>query len=147
MLNALAGILLGWLSIEDIREKQVSIWPSVCMAAAGIILAAAGNETAPGRHALIAFLSGAGLGGAVWLAGKISRGSIGSGDAWVLGGLGAYLGWQEAVTVFFFGLVFCAAAGGVYVRLSGKGIKTEMPFIPFLTASYLVHLMAVRIMQ
>lgn len=140
MLNVLAGALMGWMSIEDIREKKVSVWPSVCLVVLGILAAAVENKEEPWIHGLGAFLSAAGLGTVLWLAGRISRGSIGTGDAWALGGLGGYLGWQRALTVFFFGLLLCAAAGGLYVRISGKSIKTEMPFLPFLTAAYIVNM-------
>lgn len=139
MLNLLGGILLGWMSIEDIRDKKVSIWPSLCLIVAGILAAAVQNGENRSLYGLTAFLSAAGLGVAVWIGGKISKGSIGSGDAWVMGGLGAYLGWQRATTVFFGGLLLCAAAGVLYIRISRKSVKTEMPFLPFLTAAYLIN--------
>lgn len=144
MMDVLICGLLGWLSIEDIREKKVSVWPSVCLIGVGIIFAfrKSGNNTL--LHGLTAVVSAAGLGAAVWLAGKISRGSIGSGDAWTMGGLGAYLGWQNALTVLFCGLLLCAVTGVLYIRIKRKNVKTEMPFIPFLTAAYIFRLITLE---
>ena len=54
------------------------------------------------------------------------------GDGLLFLSLGTVLPFKELLTAFLLGLFFCCFWGIVVLFLSGKGKKTEMPFVPFL---------------
>jgi len=56
--------------------------------------------------------------------------------------IGAVIGWPGAVFTIFSGAVYGAAAGAVAMIHSGRGMKTAIPFGPFLAAGAMTYLMA-----
>ena len=51
--------------------------------------------------------------------------------------LGTVLSFEELLSAFLLGLFCCCFWGIVVLFLSGKGKKTEMPFVPFLMLGYI----------
>ncbi len=104
------------------------------------------------KRSLIGLLVG---GGVLFLTGEIyylvrGREGVGMGDVWMLGMVGAFLGWTGVLFTLFFGSVF-GAVGGIAYGLAGGGapepiadpasdpaeadvslLRTEVPFGPFL---------------
>lgn len=68
---------------------------------------------------------------------KLLRGGLGEGDVIVFAVLTLYLGWVHMVTVVMGALTLTALFGLGLMIFGGKGRKTMVPFLPFLT---LVHL-------
>lgn len=88
------------------------------------------------------FLGGIAFGLALYVMTLWYEGIMGSGDAFMLGLCGSYLGIINTL-VLFFRAVICAAFFGTLVT-AGKIIgaerieeKIELPFVPFLLCSYL----------
>ncbi|MDO4633856.1 MAG: hypothetical protein Q4B01_08385 [Eubacteriales bacterium] len=124
---------------RDIREKRVAVRPAVKMMllSGGLLIL----TTAAGRRLLrlgMAALPGM----TVLLISGISREAIGKGDALVLLVVGFSLGAGAACEVLAAG-VFLSFPAALFVLISKKGDRrTELPFLPFLLAGYLLYLAA-----
>ncbi len=114
------GVLLI-LSAEDLRELQLSVWPILALGLAGLLRAiwtAVGIQPFPGIFLL--------------LISRVSGEAVGEGDGWLLLALGMWMTLSQILFVLTLGSLFCA------VCAVAAGRK-EMPFVPFLTAAYVVE--------
>jgi len=89
-------------------------------------------------------LTGALLGGGIlyataFLYEKI-RGAegMGGGDIKLLAMIGAFIGWRGTLATIFFGALLGAIGGMLAMRKGGDGLKTAIPFGPYLCAAALV---------
>jgi len=62
---------------------------------------------------------------------------MGGGDIKLLAMIGAFLGWKGALATIFFGSFLGAAGGILAMRKGGKGLKTAIPFGPYLCVAAL----------
>jgi leader peptidase (prepilin peptidase)/N-methyltransferase len=130
---ALALLLIA-VTIIDVRTFRIPDWLNALVIAAGL-----GATWALGRDslaALIGVVAGyAALWASNWLFRRIrGRDGIGLGDAKLLAGAGAWLGWTALPFVVLIG----SAAGLAYVgvgRLRGRAFEAgrALPFGPFLS--------------
>lgn len=86
-----------------------------------------------------ALLGGGVLYGTAFLYEKI-RGveGMGGGDIKLIAMIGAFLGWRGVVLTIFFGSLLGAAGGLCAMRKGGEGLKTAIPFGPYLCAAALL---------
>jgi leader peptidase (prepilin peptidase)/N-methyltransferase len=86
-----------------------------------------------------AFLGGGILYGTAYLYEKI-RGAegMGGGDIKLIAMIGAFLGLQGAIVTIFLGSFLGAAGGLLAMRKGGEGLKTAIPFGPYLCAAALL---------
>lgn len=77
------------------------------------------------------------MGGLFCLFARLSAGRFGEGDALVILCLGLYLGLWESLAVVT-GALFLSSAAALYLLLvRKKPSRTAIPFLPFLTVSFL----------
>lgn len=63
---------------------------------------------------------------------RLSRGSIGEGDAWLLIVVILFMGWEHGLLMFLISLVLSGVTG-IILLVSGRvGRKTVLPFVPFM---------------
>jgi leader peptidase (prepilin peptidase)/N-methyltransferase len=112
---------LIWLSIEDMKSRQLSMIPILILGVTGVIRL---------------FLTGEPM---VWMPGTLllligfaTKESIGYGDGWLLLALGMWLSMERLVYMLGVGIL-CAV---LYALLRGA---KEVPLVPFLTAAYLTE--------
>ena len=67
---------------------------------------------------------------------------MGGGDIKLLAMIGAFVGWQGVIFVVFFSSLVGSIAGIVYIILSGKGARSQIPFGPFLALGAYAYLLA-----
>jgi len=65
---------------------------------------------------------------------------MGQGDFKLLAMLGAFMGWQALPFIIFISSLTGAILGSVILLLSKKGLRTEIPYGPYLAAAGLVWL-------
>jgi leader peptidase (prepilin peptidase) / N-methyltransferase len=70
------------------------------------------------------------------------REGMGLGDVKLMLLIGAVIGWQGAVFTLFIGALYGALAGGVAMVRCGRGLKTAIPFGPFLSLGAVTYLLA-----
>lgn len=110
---------LCFLSAEDIREHQVSLWVIGELGITGLLRSMAAGQP---PHLFLGLL--------LLAAGFAGKEQIGYGDGWLFLALGMWLSAPELLLLFFLG----TGAGALY----GCWFRVrEVPLIPFLTAAYL----------
>jgi leader peptidase (prepilin peptidase)/N-methyltransferase len=62
---------------------------------------------------------------------------MGGGDIKLLAMIGAFVGWRGTVATLFFGALLGATGGILAMRKGGEGLKTAIPFGPYLCAAAL----------
>ena len=73
----------------------------------------------------------------IYLLGKLLRGGIGEGDAYVVAMLALYLGGMHMLVVVLVGLLFSALIGIGMMIFGGKSRKTVLPFVPFMAVAHI----------
>jgi leader peptidase (prepilin peptidase)/N-methyltransferase len=63
---------------------------------------------------------------------------MGGGDIKLIAMIGAFLGWRGVVATIFLGALLGAAGGLLAMRKGGEGLKTAIPFGPYLCAAALL---------
>lgn len=119
--------LLVLCSIKDIKDKEVCLKYIGCTIVIGCILLLLNPNIT-----LVDSLLGIVLGGLLLILSKITRGSIGIGDAIVIGTIGFVLGYFVAIIIFFVALVISAIYSLYLLVIKRKSKNTKIPFIPFL---------------
>lgn len=128
-------IWLAALSVSDIRERKVPVWLLWAggITAAGILLYRAARGEADPVQTVRALLPGAAL---FLLA--VGTKKAGGADGTVLLILGVLEGDRGCLTVCFGSLVLIAFFSGVLLVMKKVRRNTKVPFVPFLTAGWLI---------
>lgn len=129
-------ILLGTLgvhSIEDIREKKITVPITLFSAVLGIVL-----HLIYQRESIFAMLAGILPGIFILGLSRMTRGQIGMGDGMVFMLTGLYLGLVENLLLMCISF-FLAGIWGLFRLVVCHCSKNErMPFLPFLFFGYLL---------
>mgnify|MGYP004654008253 FL=1 len=155
-MEILYAALLIYLAMEtrrDIRYGEISIKNTAGFIVTALLLRTSMTVMSLIPHTLSArygmdigiksviFLIGALLpGGVLLLCGRITRQAIGYGDGVLLLICGVYLGGKTAGILFMTGLFFLFPISLCLLISRKAGRKTQVPFAPFLLASYLLWL-------
>jgi leader peptidase (prepilin peptidase)/N-methyltransferase len=62
---------------------------------------------------------------------------MGGGDIKLLAMIGAFVGWRGTLATIFIGALLGATGGILAMRKGGEGLKTAIPFGPYLCAAAL----------
>ena len=73
----------------------------------------------------------------IFLLGKILRGGIGEGDAYVVAMIALYLGGMHMLVVVLAGLLLSSVVGIGMMIFAGKSRKTVLPFVPFIAIAHI----------
>ncbi len=123
---------LTYLSVEDLRSKNVSLWVIMAM---GLLLL---GISVWQKNGVVFILLGIIPGLTAVIFSYLTAGGLGMGDAVLLMSLGVYLGIWTGLTVLMLGLFLSSIAGIVLLILKKARMKTEMPFIPFYLGGFLL---------
>lgn len=127
--------ILGYFSVEDLRYRRLRTVGLLSCAIAGILL-----HIRYGRISVWDMLGGMAIGLFMYLVAVISSEKIGKGDALLLMVTGIFLGFSHNLILLWAAAVLAGAAGFVSVFILKKGHSYELPFVPFLFASYIICL-------
>lgn len=111
---------LLYLSVEDMKEQQVSMPVILELGGMGVLYAVAAGHVP-------SLLPGC----LVLLVGFFSQERIGYGDGWLILALGMWIDTVELLHLFFGGVTLCFLYALCFR-------KKELPLVPFLTAAYLM---------
>jgi leader peptidase (prepilin peptidase)/N-methyltransferase len=126
---AFAGLL--WLSVEDLRRKEISLFPVMGMAVVGTGCSLLGGDWTD-ASVLLRFLPGL----FVLLLARLSGESIGYGDGWVLLALGCFFDPEDLVSLCM-AAISCAGIVALFLLLVlHRGRHAQIPFVPFLLLGY-----------
>lgn len=130
--EVLMGIWLLWCSVQDIKEKKISI---ILLTAGGVLLSALFLLT--GGIAVTSRLSGLLLGLLLLAVGRLFKDQIGAGDGAIICITGICLGFAKNLNLMLLGLSLAAILSLFLLIFKKAGRKDTIPFVPFLLFSYL----------
>ena len=126
----LVGVYLIVMSVLDFWKRQIPVLPGViCIGVVSgcqFFLGTSWKNWVPGAI----------LGALLFLICKLSRESIGSGDALIYVVTGLCLGFMKNLDLLVLSLFMAAVIGGTLLLFGRVGKKYAMPFIPFTAVSY-----------
>ena len=126
-------ILLIPCGIYDWRTRLIPVWYVgifSCLAVLYHLMFSAGI--------FLEIALGAGMGLLFVLISRISKGSLGMGDAVVITAVGLWCGIRDSITIILFAFIMAGFAGGIWMLFRMKNRRESMPFVPFLLLSCLV---------
>ena len=127
-------LFLLMLSVRDIREKKINI----VFLLPGVVLAFYQMPDGFLWAAIPGFLFGILL----FVLSFLTKEAIGMGDAFAVLLCACYLPFYPVYFIFVAGL-FMAGIVGIFLILVRKGNrKTEIPYLPFISLSYLIYLVS-----
>ncbi len=115
----------------------------------GLILGLLGAAINPERLFLDAFLGVLFGGGVLWIVAYVyfvitGRDGLGGGDIKLLAWLGALLGWKSIPFVILSSSILGSVVGIILSRKNEDGLKTMIPFGPFLALGALLYLFGLK---
>ena len=127
------GIVIAFIDLDQKIIPNVISLPGIII---GLLLA-----LLIGQPSILDALIGAAGGGALlFLVVLLSRGGMGGGDAKLLAMIGAFFGWQGAVTALMLGSVAGAVIGILLILLKVIKRRDPVPFGPFLVLGAGIYL-------
>lgn len=129
--------LLVWMAIwsyEDGKKQSVPMWQLLLVTMVGAAVRAAQGQLLTGSTA-----AGIGIGGGLALFSVVSRGRLGSGDAWIGGIYGLYLGGEICLLLLMGGLTLASLYAMYLLIWKKRSRQSAIPLIPFLAVPYLVY--------
>jgi len=131
LLKIAAGIILLWVSMEDIKSKKVCLYKLYFLIPIGIFQILGGAK-------LSYFQIGAGLlfGGIVIVLSLATHEKIGLADGLCIAFLGFGFGFSTIFLVFVLALFLAAFLSTIMLFLKKVELKTTIPFFPFLFLGY-----------
>jgi leader peptidase (prepilin peptidase)/N-methyltransferase len=133
LVSFLSILFLLTCSIKDIKDKEIPETYTGVTALFGVLLIYFNPNVT-----LLESVIGMGLGGFMLVISYVTRQAVGQGDGLVIGVLGLLLGWQMALAIVLYGLIFSGFYGGYLMIIVRKSRKTKIPFMPFLYGAALV---------
>lgn len=115
----------------------------------GIVLGLTGAWLNPEREFLEAFFGVLFGGGILWLVAYIyylftGREGLGGGDIKLLAWLGALLGWRSIPFIILVASILGSIIGVIVTRKKSEGLKSMIPFGPFLAIAGLLYLFGLK---
>ena len=135
MISIVVILILILESVLDIKNRTISWVHMVVFSVGGIAV----NGILM-YQSIWSVILGVVIGAIVFLFGVISKGAIGCGDGVIFACIGIYLGGYSCIRLLFYSLIVAALAGGLYVLIRRKSIKTQIPFVPCVLVAYLIML-------
>lgn len=137
----IADLAISYLILAGIdgKRKVVPDFILICMFGGQMLL---GVSVQPFSILWHAIWTGSVFGAAMAIVVYMSRGKAGMGDALLLWVTAMTAGWNYTLSLLFIGL-FLSFLFSIGMLLFRRGtLKTELPFVPFLTAGLLIQLIA-----
>lgn len=123
---------LGILSIEDIKEKKITVSLVLLSAICGICM-----HLFFQTESIFDMLQGMLPGLLLLLVCACSHGKIGLGDGLLVMLTGLYLGWEKNIYLLFWSVILTGLWAIILLLFYRKEKTYEIPFAPFLFAAYL----------
>ncbi|MDZ4677827.1 MAG: prepilin peptidase [Oligoflexia bacterium] len=137
--------LFAWAGlVASVIDLDHRILPDV-FTLSGIIIGLIGAFINPDRTFLSALIGVIAGGGFLWLVATVymairNEEGMGGGDIKLLAWIGAVLGWKAVIFSILVSSITGSIFGGVFAALQKSGLKTSIPFGPFLVFAALMYI-------
>ncbi len=129
------AMFLGINTITDIKSRKIHTVVNILFAAAGLLLFFSQEE-----KDAAALVGGIAVGMYLILFAVLTKEAVGFGDGIVVMAMGTFLGGWKTVFVLMGGFLLASVFGVFHMCRKKANGKTRLPFLPFLTCSYLVYI-------
>lgn len=127
----IVGLFLFICGIQDIREKQIYLYPVIGAGAAVMVY-----QFITGELSVSGWLGGMAVGGVLCLISIISGGQIGFGDGMLFCLTGLTVGFGGNIQILFYSFLFAAIVSGYLMFVRHKNKKHTLPFVPYVFLGY-----------
>lgn len=133
MMNGVIVVFLIPCTITDLKSKTIPIWWTVVFGISAMIY-----QIFWKKQKLEAILFSMIIGVTLLVAAKISNQRIGYGDGIIFLILGLWIGFWDGISLLFFSLILSSIISVYLIIVRRKGRDYRIPFIPFVTAAYII---------
>lgn len=133
MMNGVIIVFLIPCTITDLKSKTIPIWWTVVFGISAMIY-----QIFWKKQKLEAILFSMIIGVTLLVAAKISNQRIGYGDGIIFLILGLWIGFWDGISLLFFSLILSSIISVYFIIVRRKGRDYRIPFIPFVTAAYII---------
>ncbi len=133
MVNGVIIVFLIPCAITDLKSKTIPIWWTVVFGISAMIY-----QIFWKKQKLEAILFSMIIGVTLLVAAKISNQRIGYGDGIIFLILGLWIGFWDGISLLFFSLILSSIISVYLIIVRRKGRDYRIPFIPFVTAAYII---------
>ena len=133
MVNGVIIVFLIPCAITDLKSKTIPIWWTVVFGISAMIY-----QIFWKKQKLEAILFSMIIGVTLLVAAKISIHRIGYGDGIIFLILGLWIGFWDGISLLFFSLILSSIISAYFIIVRRKGRDYRIPFIPFVTAAYII---------
>ena len=133
MMNGVIIVFLIPCAITDLKSKTIPIWWTVVFGISAMIY-----QIFWKKQKLEAILFSMIIGVTLLVAAKISNQRIGYGDGIIFLILGLWIGFWDGISLLFFSLILSSIISVYLIIVRRKGRDYRIPFIPFVTAGYII---------
>lgn len=133
MVNGVIIVFLIPCAITDLKSKTIPIWWTVVFGISAMIY-----QIFWKKQKLEAILFSMIIGVTLLVAAKISNQRIGYGDGIIFLILGLWIGFWDGISLLFFSLILSSIISVYFIIVRRKGRDYRIPFIPFVTAAYII---------
>ena len=133
MMNGVIVVFLIPCTITDLKSKTIPIWWTVVFGISAMIY-----QIFWKKQKLEAILFSMIIGVTLLVAAKISNQRIGYGDGIIFLILGLWIGFWDGISLLFFSLILSSIISVYLIIVRRKGRDYRIPFIPFVTAGYII---------
>lgn len=133
MMNGVIIVFLIPCTITDLKSKTIPIWWTVVFGISAMIY-----QIFWKKQKLEAILFSMIIGVTLLVAAKISNQRIGYGDGIIFLILGLWIGFWDGISLLFFSLILSSIISVYLIIVRRKGRDYRIPFIPFVTAAYII---------
>ena len=127
--------LFGLTLVDDVRFKRIRVFEVIFFGMIGVMM-----NCFYKTHDLISVLGGVAVGIVLYIFSIISKEMLGKGDALMIMAVGVYLGFSNTLLLVWISSIIAALVGGIYLLVTKKNIREEIPFVPFLLTGYSIML-------
>ncbi len=138
-------LLFAWAGlVASVIDIHFRILPDV-FTLSGIVIGLVGSLINPERSFIDALIGVLGGGGFLWLVAYVylllrNEEGMGGGDIKLIAWIGAVMGWQAAIFAILASSIVGSVFGISMAVIKRSGLKTSMPFGPFLFAGALMYI-------
>lgn len=125
--------LYGIAAVDDIKTREVRVIEIVIFGMLGIIF-----NIICRPYSMVSIAGGVGIGLLILIFSLLTRGKIGAGDAYIIMVTGLFLGFINTAILLWVSSILAAIYGICMVRICGRSMRMELPFVPFLLIGYLL---------
>lgn len=133
MMNGVIVVFLIPCTITDLKSKTIPIWWTVVFGISAMIY-----QIFWKKQKLETILFSMIIGVTLLVAAKISNQRIGYGDGIIFLILGLWIGFWDGISLLFFSLILSSIISVYLIIVRRKGRDYRIPFIPFVTAAYII---------